>query len=46
MSANQVQSLRKKIKQIGPWSGARMMRNQGVSFENAYFVMFNKHPAR
>lgn len=44
MSMNQVESLRKKIRQIGPWSGVRMMRNQGIAFENAYFVMFGKQP--
>lgn len=46
MSVQHVEALRKKIRQIGPWSGVRMMRNRGISFENAYYVMFGKEPRR
>lgn len=38
--------LRTMVKKIGPWAGVRWMRNRGVSFEHAYFVMFNRYPTR
>jgi hypothetical protein len=37
---------RKKIKQIGNWSGVRWLRNQNIPFEVAYYIMFNRLPRR
>lgn len=37
--------LKRMVKKVGPWSGVRWMRNQGVSFEHAYFVMFDRQPS-
>lgn len=44
MSQDYVSTLRKKVKQIGTWMGVRYMRNQGLSLEQAYFVLFNRQP--
>ena len=42
MNLDQVKSYRSKIKQIGTWAGTRMMKNRGVSIENAYFILFDR----
>jgi len=44
MSAIDIAYYRKKIKQMGRWIGARYLRNKGISFEQAYFIMFNCRP--
>ena len=44
MSNDQVQHLRKKIRQIGTYVGIRWMRNQGIGIRDAYFVLFNRYP--
>lgn len=46
MSVDQVQQARKMVKRIGPWAGVRWMRNRGVAFEDAYFVMFDRRPRK
>lgn len=46
MSYDLIVILRKKVKQYGMWAGVRYMRNQGIAFEYAYFVMFNRFPVR
>jgi len=42
MSAKQIIDYRKFIKQIGPWSGVRFLRNQGVCFEDAYEIVLGR----
>lgn len=44
MSQHDIQAYRRKINQIGPWAGVRMLRNKGITFNQAYFIMFGKHP--
>lgn len=46
MSQRDIDFYRQRIKQIGPWTGIRWLRNQGMAFANAYFIMFNCFPAR
>ena len=44
MSAQDLSFYRKKINQMGRWTGARWLRNKGISFEQAYFILFNRQP--
>lgn len=44
MSALDLYAYRKKIKSIGAWAGVRMLKNKGVAFEQAYFIMFDRQP--
>lgn len=44
MSAFDLLMMRQKVKQIGPWAGVRWMRNTGIPFGTAYFVLFNRQP--
>lgn len=44
MSQADISSYRAKIKRIGNWAGIRMLKNRGISFEQAYFIMFNRMP--
>lgn len=46
MTFSTIIALQKKIHQIGPWAGVRMMRNRGIPFEDAYRVMFDREPRR
>ncbi len=46
MTTSVIATLRKKIRQIGPWAGVRMMRNRGIPFEDAYLVMFDRSPTK
>lgn len=39
-----IEQMKKKIHGIGRYVGVRYLRNQGVPFETAYFVIFNRHP--
>ena len=32
------------VKRVGSWAAVRCMRNNGVSFEDAYAVMFGRAP--
>jgi hypothetical protein len=44
MSADTIAMYRKKVRQIGNWAGVRMLRNKGIRFEDAYFILFNRQP--
>lgn len=44
MSAQDVSFYRKKLKQFGAWVGVRYLRNRGIPFEQAYFIVFNRPP--
>lgn len=44
MSQQDITSYREKIKRIGRWAGTRMLRNRGVPFELAYFILFDRKP--
>ena len=44
MTIHTIEGCRTKVQKIGAWAGVRWMRNQGVSFEHAYFVMFGRFP--
>jgi len=44
MSAIDLAYYRRKIKQIGTWTGVRYLRNRGIPFEQAYFVIFGRAP--
>lgn len=44
MSAIDLAFYRKKLKQFGQWAGVRYLRNRGVTFEHAYFIVFGRLP--
>lgn len=44
MSAKDLDFYRKKIKQFGRWAGVRYLRNRGIRFEQAYFIIFGRMP--
>jgi hypothetical protein len=44
MSAHDLAFYRKKIKQMGRWTGVRWLRNKGIAFEQAYFILFDRQP--
>jgi hypothetical protein len=44
MSARDLAFYRRKIKQFGTWAGVRYLRNRGVAFEHAYFILFGREP--
>ena len=44
MSAKDLAFYRKKINQMGRWIGVRYLRNRGIAFEQAYFILFNRMP--
>lgn len=44
LTYDRADELRKKIKRMGNWMGVRWMRNQGVPFEQAYYVRFGCLP--
>lgn len=44
MSKQDVAFYRKKVKQMGRWTGVRYLRNRGVSFDHAYFILFDRQP--
>lgn len=46
MSANMRQHYKGMVKKVGTWAGVRYMRNQGVSFEDAYEIIFGFKPTR
>lgn len=46
LNQESVAGYRKKVKQYGSWAGVRWLRNQGIEFEAAYFIMFDKMPRR
>lgn len=39
-----IDKCRKGLRNYGTWAGVRWMRNQGVEFEHAYWIMFGKLP--
>lgn len=44
MSIDLIAAYRKKIAMIGAYNGVRMLKNKGLSFADAYFVMFGIAP--
>ncbi|WKZ86309.1 hypothetical protein N5B55_04985 [Ralstonia pickettii] len=44
MSVQTVQMYRNKLRRMGQWAGVRHLRNQGVAFEDAYFILFDRAP--
>lgn len=46
LNIDNVSTYRRKLKQYGSWAGVRWMRNQGVEFEAAYWLMFGRMPRR
>lgn len=46
LQVDQVSKIRRKLKQYGSWAGVRWMRNQGIEFEHAYWLMFGCMPRR
>lgn|GEM_PF-3243902 len=44
MSAKDLAFYRSKIKQFGTWAGVRYLRNRGIPFEQAYFILFGRAP--
>lgn len=44
MSAQTILAYRSKLKRMGHWAGVRHLRNQGIGFEDAYFIVFNRAP--
>lgn len=44
MSYQDIEFYRAKLKRIGFWIGLRYMRNRGVTFEQAYYIVFGKFP--
>jgi len=44
MSKSMIEHYRKKCKRMGRWMAPRYLRNRGVSFENAYFILFDRVP--
>jgi hypothetical protein len=44
MSADQISLYRAKMRRMGRWMFPRYLRNRGVSFEDAYFIIFNRQP--
>lgn len=42
MSANLRQHYKEMLKKVGHWAGVRYMKNQGVSLDEAYFIIFGK----
>lgn len=39
-----IEMYRAKVKRMGRWMGVRYLRNRGVAFEHAYFILFNREP--
>ena len=46
MSAKSREHYTKMVKQIGPYVGVRYLRNKGVSFEDAYEIIFGQAPRK
>ena len=46
MSADMVAFYQKKVKQMGAWMAARYLRNRGVAFEHAHFILLGIPPRR
>lgn len=46
IKVDRVSQLRRKLPQYGSWRGVRWLRNQGIEFDAAYFLMFNQMPRR
>jgi hypothetical protein len=44
MSASVIEMYRAKCRRMGRWMAPRYLRNRGVSFEHAYFILFDRHP--
>lgn len=44
MSASMIEFYRAKVKRMGRWMAPRYLRNRGVAFEHAYFIIFNCQP--
>lgn len=44
MSANMIEMYRAKCRRMGRWMAPRFLRNRGVAFEHAYFILFNRSP--
>lgn len=46
MSAIDLIFYRRRIKQMGAWAGVRFLRNRGVSFALAHFIVLGIFPRR
>jgi hypothetical protein len=44
MTQSMIEHYRKKCKRMGRWMAPRFLRNRGVSFEDAYFILFDRTP--
>ena len=44
MSADLIAHYRAKLRRMGRWMRPRYLRNQGVAFEDAYFIIFGRAP--
>lgn len=42
MSAKQIIDYKAMVSKIGPWSGIRYLRNQGLRFEDAYEIVLGR----
>lgn len=46
LTQEQADKYHKGLKRMGNWTGVRWLRNQGVEFEHAYWLMFGRLPRR
>lgn len=44
MGATTIEMYRAKCRRMGRWMAPRYLRNRGVAFEHAYFILFNREP--
>lgn len=44
MSPTLIQTQRTKVARMGIWAGARYLRNQGFTFEEAFHILFDRSP--
>ncbi|MEN7527875.1 hypothetical protein [Cupriavidus sp. DL-D2] len=44
MSASLVLVQRQKVSRMGIWAGARYLKNQGFTLEEALHILFNRSP--
>ena len=46
MTIQTIAYYQRRAHQMGRWMAVRWMRNRGVPFAHAYFVLFNREPRR
>lgn len=44
MSTKDIAYYRNKVQRMGRWIGTRYLRNRGLSFEQTYFILFDRLP--